>query len=333
MKPRLGFLGVGWIGRNRLEALARSELAEIAAVSDPVESHATAACSLAPSAVIASFEELLDLNLDGLVVATPSALHADQATAALARGLAVFCQKPLARNAAETAEVVSAARSADRLLGVDLCYRFMESSRRIRGLIRSGELGRVYAVDLVFHNAYGPDKPWFYNPTLSGGGCVIDLGIHLVDLAWWMLDPKAEVQVSSHLFVKGQPLADPTSQVEDYATAELELEDGALIRLACSWHLPAGRDAVIQAAFFGTHGGAMLHNVGGSFYHFAAERFAGTSRAQLCRPPDDWGGRALIEWTQRLAGGAGFDVEAEKLTNVAAVVDEIYGVGVHADAR
>jgi predicted dehydrogenase len=46
----------------------------------------------------------------------------------------------------------------------------------------------VFAVDLVFHNAYGPDKPWFYDPELSGGGCVMDLGVHLVDLALWSLD-------------------------------------------------------------------------------------------------------------------------------------------------
>jgi predicted dehydrogenase len=333
VRPRLGFLGVGWIGRNRLEALARSEVAEIAAVGDPVEAHARAACKLAPSAVMGSFEELLDLNLDGLVIATPSALHAGQAVAALGRGFAVFCQKPLGRNAGETNEVVAAARSADRVLGVDLSYRFLEGSRRIRELIRRGELGRVYAADLVFHNAYGPDKPWFYDPALSGGGCVIDLGIHLVDLALWMLEPETVVQVSSHLFAKGEPLADPTRQVEDYATAELELESGAVVRLACSWHLPAGRDAVIQATFFGTRGGATVHNVGGSFYHFAAERFTGTSREQLCSPPDDWAGRALIDWAQRLSAGAGFDVEAERFTEAAAVIDEIYDVAAHAGIR
>src|SRR5512138_3737632 len=68
---------------------------------------------------------------------------------------------------------------------------------RARDLVREGALGEVYAVNLVFHNAYGPDKPWFYDARLSGGGCVMDLGIHLVDLALWALGfPEVEVLAS-----------------------------------------------------------------------------------------------------------------------------------------
>src|SRR5690606_4635728 len=87
----------------------------------------------------------------------------------------------------EVQPVIEAARSADRLLGVDFSYRFTEAMQAVRSLVEGGALGRVYAVDLVFHNAYGPDKPWFYDPRLAGGGCVMDLGIHLVDLALWTL--------------------------------------------------------------------------------------------------------------------------------------------------
>jgi predicted dehydrogenase len=61
-------------------------------------------------------------------------------------------------------------------LGVDFCYRFLDETVAVRELVESGELGEIYAVDLVFHNAYGPDKPWFYDRTQSGGGCVVDLG-------------------------------------------------------------------------------------------------------------------------------------------------------------
>ena len=94
---------------------------------------------------------------------------------------------------------------------------------KIHELIRDGALGRVFAIDVVFHNAYGPDKQWFYDPKLSGGGCVIDLGIHLVDLALWAMDfPRVE-KVSSRLFTKGAPLRDRTRQVEDFATARIDL--------------------------------------------------------------------------------------------------------------
>jgi predicted dehydrogenase len=323
-KPRLGFLGVGWIGLNRMEALVRSGVVDVAAVADPVAEHAGAAQAVTSCAVVDSYEELLDQRIDGVVIATPSALHADQAFMALERGLAVFCQKPLGRTAAETAKVVDRARSADRLLGVDLSYRHLEGARRIRELIQGGSLGSIYAADLVFHNAYGPDKQWFYDPSLSGGGCVMDLGIHLIDLALWMLDPERVIGVSSRLFAKGEMLFDSTSVVEDYAIAELDLQSGAAVRLACSWNLPAGRDAVIQASFYGTRGGAALTNVGGSFYDFTAEQFHGTSREVLATPPENWGGRAVVDWAQRLALGSGFDPAAERLIELAVLIDTIY---------
>ena len=72
-----------------------------------------------------------------------------------------------------------AARQSNRLLAVDLSYRFTEAMRQVRNSVQSGALGRIFAVDLVFHNAYGPDKAWFRDPILSGGGCVMDLGVHL----------------------------------------------------------------------------------------------------------------------------------------------------------
>ncbi|MBA2383244.1 MAG: Gfo/Idh/MocA family oxidoreductase [Actinobacteria bacterium] len=304
-RPRLGFLGVGWIGRQRLDAISRSGVAEIAAVADP-----------AVEGALRSLDELLDAGLDGVVVATPSALHAEQAVAALERGLAVFCQKPLALDAAGAREVVDTARSQDLLLGVDLSYRLTAAAQRVREVVSSGELGEVRAVDVVFHNAYGPDKPWHTDPALGGGGCVLDLGIHVVDLALWALGFPAVTRVTSRLH--GAPL-------EEYAAAQIELESGTVLRLACSWWLHAGRDCVLEASFYGTRGGVSLRNVDGSFYDLAAERYDGTRTEQLVAPPDDWGGRAAVEWARALAGGARFDPAAEEYVAVHEVLDRIYG--------
>lgn len=325
VRPRLGFLGVGWIGRQRMEAVVASGAAEVAAVADASPEALAAALAAAPGARPArSFEQLLEASLDGLVIATPSALHAGAAIAALRRGLAVFCQKPLGRNVDETAAVVRAAAAADRLLQVDLSYRFTEAARVVRGLVGSGELGDIFAVDLVFHNAYGPDKLWFHDRRLAGGGCVIDLGIHLVDLALWCLDFPRVDSVAGHVLAGGKPLPPDPAAVEDYAAAQLVLDSGAVVRLACSWRLPAGRDAVIEAAFYGTRGGARLANVDGSFYDLVAERLAGTHRETLAAPPDPWGGRAAVAFAQRLATDARFDPEAQRLVDVAEVLDRIY---------
>ncbi|GLC24303.1 Gfo/Idh/MocA family protein [Roseisolibacter agri] len=324
--PRLGFLGTGWIGRHRMQAIAADGCATVAAIADASPDAAAQAADAVPGAcVVGSLDALLDLELDGLVIATPSALHAPQAIAALERGCAVFCQKPLARTAAESRRVVDAARAADRLLGVDLSYRHTAGARAVRDLVREGALGAVYAVDLVFHNAYGPDKAWFRDPALAGGGCVIDLGIHLVDLALWTLGWPAVRRVDGRLYAQGRALADPARQVEDHAVATLELATGATVRLACSWHLSAGQDAVIEAAFYGTEGGAALRNVDGSFYDFVAQRFRGTARATLAEPPDAWGGRAAVAWARALASGARFDPDVERIVEVAAALDGIYG--------
>lgn len=326
-RPRLGFLGVGWIGRHRMEAMLATGAVEAAAIADASPTAAAAAASgLAPTAMILrSLDELLEADLDGIVIATPSALHAEQAICALQTGLAVFCQKPLGRTAAEAAATVAAARAADRLLAVDLSYRFTEAVRRVREVVRQGELGRIFAADLTFHNAYGPDKPWFYDHRLAGGGCVMDLGVHLVDLALWVLGRPAVAEVRSELFAKGAPLSPNLEAVEDYAVATLKLATGAVVRLACSWRLHAGEDAQISAAFYGTEAAAVIANVDGSFYDFIAEKRRGSTRERLSAPPDAWGGRAAADWARRLAAGDGYDPEVEHLVEVARVLDRIYG--------
>lgn len=325
MKPRLAFVGVGWIGRDRMLAVHRSGVAEVALVAD-TSIEVAAAVAAEVGAELVDVDAVLDgaVAADGVVIATPSALHAEQAMRAVGAGLAVSCQKPLGRDAAECTAVLAAARRADRLLGVDLSYRHLTAVRAMREVIGEGGIGDVYAVDLVFHNAYGPDRSWSTDRRLSGGGCVIDLGIHLVDLASWLLDGPEVVAVTSRLFARGRPLPPGSEAVEDHAVARLDLGGGAVVNLACSWFLPAGREAVVEATFYGTSGAVSLQNVAGSFYDFRAERWHGTERQLLVEPPDPWGGRAVVAWAERLAAGAGYDPAVESVVEVARVLDRIY---------
>jgi predicted dehydrogenase len=310
-----------------MEAVARSGVAEIGAVADSSPEALERAKRLAPGMnSCTSYEEMLDLNLDGIVIATPSALHAAQTVQALEKGMAVFCQKPLGRSGSEVKSIVEAARKADRLLGVDLSYRFLAGVRRIREEIRKGEIGGIFSVNLVFHNAWGPDKTWYYNPAESGGGCVFDLGIHLVDLGLWMLGFPRISGCESRLFHRGKRLdgvGDNT--VEDFAFARFDLEGGVILKLECSWNLHAGRDAVIGAEFFADRGGYAVRNVGGSFYDFVAERYRGTACEVLAGPPDDWGGRAILDWAGHLARKSRFDPEIEHMVTVTDALDAIYG--------
>lgn len=325
--PKLGFAGVGWIGRNRMEAIASSGAAEITAITDPTADALTATASQVPDVLVAErFEDLLSMpELDGIVIATPNALHAQQSIAALKAGKAVFCQKPLARTAEETRQVLAAAAAADRLLGVDLSYRFTTGMQEIKKIIATRELGTVYAAELVFHNAYGPDKAWFYDSRQAGGGCLLDLGIHLVDLAMWCLDFPAIETATAQLLSKGRPVVGG-DDVEDYAAAQLVTRDGTSLQLACSWRVPAGYDARIEITFFGTEGGVCFRNVNGSFYDFVAERYScDRNRQVLAKPPEAWGGRTAVAWARQLAVDPRFDPTINSLEQVATTLDRLYG--------
>jgi predicted dehydrogenase len=321
----MGFLGVGWIGCRRLEAIVEADIAHIVAIADPVPANVQKAARLTPDAAqLISPDELLGCQLDGVIIASPSALHAAQAIASLQAGCAVFCQKPLGRDAREVRQIIDAARLANRLLGVDLSYRHIRGFQKIRELIQAGTLGEIFGVELIFHNAYGPQAPWFYDAQLSGGGCVIDLGIHLVDAALWILDTTA-VGVTGRVFSQGRPLPLEPNAVEDFAVASIDLACGAVAQLTCSWRLHAGRDAVIEAAFYGTRGGAALRNVAGSFHDFTAEHFTGTQSTPLAQPPDQWGSRAAVAWVRQLAQSPAYDPEIERQIDVAVTLDAIYG--------
>ena len=318
----LGFLGTGWIGRNRMEAMLATGEAKAVAICDPSPEMASAARELAPDAqLVGSFEELLACEPDGVVIATPSALHAEQCVQAFGAGAAVFCQKPLGRNAAEVDTVLAAARRADRLLGVDLSYRHTAAMKAIRE--RLPDLGKPFAADLTFHNAYGPQSGWFWDPHLSGGGCLIDLGVHLVDLALWMFDFPEAVDARATLLRNGRPVQ--LGEVEDYAVGELQLSNGVTVRIACSWNLNSGRDAVIEATFYGTEGGAQMRNENGSFFDFSADLFRGRNAERISSPPDDWGGRAASDWVRKLAAGERFSGTTRGLLETARTLDRLYG--------
>jgi predicted dehydrogenase len=94
----------------------------------------------------------------------------------------------------------------------------------------------------------------------------------------WMLNFPDLRHVTAKLLAAGKPLHDRSSEVEDFAAAQIEFANNITAQLACSWNLNAGCEAVIQASFYGTKGGASLRNINGSFYDFTAERFSGTQR-------------------------------------------------------
>ncbi|PKD16213.1 oxidoreductase [Salegentibacter salinarum] len=327
-KINLGFLGVGWIGLDRLKALNAFDGINITSFYEPLEENIKRVHEVVPEAKsLNSPEDLYNYpDLDGIVIASPSAMHKEQSINALKSGKAVFCQKPLGRTEKEVSEILKTAETANKNLAVDLSYRYTDAFKKVLQVIRNGEIGELRQINLIFHNAYGPDKSWFYQYEKSGGGCIIDLGIHLIDIALLGLNFCEIKEVKSYLFANGQILEPDDRKVEDFASVSMIAETGTLINLQCSWNLPAGKEAIIEASFYGSEGGVAFKNVNGSFYDFTAEKLNNTTTETLVEPPDLWGGKAALKWADSLIEGKTYDKPfAEQLVMNAAIIDRIYG--------
>ena len=146
--------------------------------------------------------------------------------------------------------------------------------------------------------------------------------MHLVDLVLWLFDFPEVEHARATLLRGGRPVRE--DEVEDYAAAQFRLANGVNVRIACSWNLNAGRDAVIEATFYGTDAGAQMRNENGSFFDFSAELFQGRNAQTIASPPDDWGDRAAAEWVRKLAAGERFAGSTSGLTQTATVLDQLY---------
>lgn len=324
---RLGFVGVGWIGRHRLAALLeRMPSAEIV-IADPdaracEEARAlVTACEICPS-----LDDMLSGSLDGVVIATPNMMHEAQCLAALEQGVPVFCQKPLAPTSDAARRIVQAAESRNILLAVDWSYRWLSGVRYTMDAIAHNRLGRVHAIDLVFHNAWGPDKPWFFDRSSSGGGCLVDLGVHLMDLAV-LLTGECPSCDAAHIAASGTQIGAGDATVEDFAWAQCRTRSGCSVRLACSWNAHIGAPCRIACEVLGSRGGIGLRNVDGSFHQFETHHHDGTTSRLAARDDGSWGGCALADWAFRVADGNRFDPDAWKAVDVATLLEEIYRAG------
>ena len=234
-RPRLGFIGVGRIGLRRLEAISNTNSADVVVIADSDADIASLALSCAPDALLVnSMDRLLRAGVDGVVIATPSALHAQQAIATLERRIPVFCQNPLGTSSAETRRVVQAARSADRLLAVDTLYRNTSAMHEIKELIYTNRLGDLNEVNLVCHGSGECHKTMANDHRLSKGECLLEQGQPLLDLALWAMGCPRVTAVSGCLWSGGKPFRRSDGGVEDSAAVQLELENGVTMRLSCS---------------------------------------------------------------------------------------------------
>lgn len=192
---RIGVLGVGHIGAVHLQSARVMDGATLVGAADVSPENRSLARRLGAPVVYEDFAELLDAEpLDVVVVALPPFLHEEATVRAIETDCAVFVEKPLARSAEEGQRMVDAADGADVALGVDHTLRYQPEMRQLKEAYDEGRLGHVPLCHLARINngpfegppAAKPVPEWPLDPNATGGGAVMDLGVHLFDFLEWV---------------------------------------------------------------------------------------------------------------------------------------------------
>lgn len=192
----------------------------------------------------ADLDQVLDARIDGVVICTPPSTHVAVAEAALSRGLRVLCEKPLAPTTAECERLIDA-----RGLACAFKFRHLTGSGRIRDAIAQGELGRIIAVRGSALSDTDMSGRWFSDPSLSGGGVLLDNGVHLIDLCHYLLGPTQSVLATTPPGARG--LA-----VEESASIRMQMMSGTVVDIFVSWEAPAPMPPLVE--IWGTKGFARL---------------------------------------------------------------------------
>ena len=212
--------------------------------------------------VYTDFAEMMkDAQIDAVSVTTPNSLHAPVAIAAFEAGKHVICEKPLAANAREGAAMVESAKKAGKIFMMGFNNRFRGDTQLLKKCVERGDLGEIYYAKTGWLRRKGTPGmgSWFTTRALSGGGPLIDLGVHVLDLTLWLMGNPKPVYVLGSSYAKfGPEMArqqGATYDVEDLAVGMVKLENGATVVVDASWHSHVERER-IYTQLVGTKGGA-----------------------------------------------------------------------------
>ncbi|GAA3578724.1 Gfo/Idh/MocA family oxidoreductase [Microlunatus spumicola] len=275
---RAGVVGFGWAGRQHMDAYVQHpdvELVAIAGLEDGPRRELGALYGIDAAGQFRGYQEMIaDAGLDVISVATPTALHAPIAVAALDAGVHVLSEKPLAESAEKAASMVAAAHANDRVLDVSFNHRRRGDVKALKRLVDDGLLGDVYYAKAGWLRRSGIPGlgTWFTQRSLAGGGPLMDIGVHMLDMALHLMgEPRAEA-VSAATYAEFGPRgrggssgaaqgarADGTGayEVEDLSTAFVRLSGGATLLLEASWASYVERDQ-LYLVLYGSEGGAVL---------------------------------------------------------------------------
>ncbi|NQX65125.1 Gfo/Idh/MocA family oxidoreductase [Paenibacillus alba] len=269
---RIGIIGCGGIANGKhLPSLKKLTNVELVAFCDIVPERAAEASEkygAKGAKVYEDYTELLkDATIDIVHVLTPNDAHAEIAIAALEAGKHVMCEKPMAKTAADAKRMVETAKRTGKKLTIGYNNRFRPDSQHLKRVCEEGELGEIYfAKAHAIRRRAVPTWGVFLDEEKQGGGPLIDIGTHALDLTLWMMDnykPKVVLGTSYHKLSQKENAAnawgpwDPSKfTVEDSAFGMVVMENGATIILESSWALNTLEVDEAKCSLSGTEGGA-----------------------------------------------------------------------------
>ncbi len=290
---RVGLVGAGGMARTHTRSwMELKDIAEVIAVCDLDRAKADErAREFALPAAVYDLADLLAMRPDIVDVVLPNSAHRDVTVACLQAGCHVLCEKPLAVTPGQVESMVAAAEQSGRLLMAAQNQRFVPGHQALRRLIAAGELGEIYYVHTQWlRRRFVPSRASYYSKASSGGGPIIDLAVHALDLMMWLADNFEPVSVSGSAVQKlahrrdGQgpaPNWDPERfDVEDFGAAMVRFANGAVMNVEVSWLSHIIEPEMQRATILGTEGGATLPDL-----KIAGARHGVQIDSQFVHPP------------------------------------------------
>ena len=255
-KINLGVIGTGWPGQQHARVMRAIPEAYLYACADLDHVRRTEfESSYAPEKSFGEYHDLLnDPVVEAVIICLPNFLHFPAALAALEAGKHVLCEKPPTMNAAEMKVLQEEATTRGLVYYFSRQFRFTPAMRAAKALIADGRLGNIYHANATWVRSRGIPQGiggWFTEKKRSGGGALIDIGVHALDSAWYLMGTPRPVSVSAQVYRNFEHLVrDPVFDVEDAAYAFIRFENGAVVHLETSWagNLP---DDIPQGQYFG----------------------------------------------------------------------------------
>lgn len=278
-KIKVAVVGLG-IGKSHLKGYQGHPDAEVVAICDMnPERLAQVAREFGVAKTYTDVDAMLKAEkLDALSVCTPNKFHAPLTTQALENGLHVLCEKPMAMNTAEAVAMNELAKKKGLNLMINFSYRFNAMSQALKNEVDKGAFGDFYFGRTVWHRRRGMPGfgGWFGDKELAGGGPLIDLGVHRIDLALWLMGYPEPMSVFGSTY---NPLASEIAAkegkkftVEDLACGVVKFKNGATLMVEASWALNVKHKEEMVTRLCGTKGGLVQQNANGE-YQFTAEMY------------------------------------------------------------